>query len=108
MDRRSLTESQLNGIKKRKLFRYDELSRFAKPTLREARQLTTEMSFLSSNHADLEEEKASVGKDPQSKLGDDDPSQGICAICQEEIEIGGWYKRLPQCDHCFHAPCSDE
>jgi len=105
---RSLTKSQLNGIQKRKLFKYDELSRFAKPNVRGVRQLTTEMSFLSTNHPELGEEKASIGTDSQSKQGDDDSTEVICAICQEEIEIGEWYKRLPQCEHCFHASCSDE
>jgi len=39
---------------------------------------------------------------------DDDLIQDTCAICQEKIEIRAWYKKLPKCQHPFHAICIDQ
>ncbi|BAF19276.1 RING-H2 finger protein ATL52 [Oryza sativa Japonica Group] len=32
---------------------------------------------------------------------------GDCAVCLEELEAGDRCRRLPRCEHSFHAPCVD-
>jgi len=66
------------------------------------------MNVLSTMEPVPMKEDAAVFNDLESKKDEDDPSKGFCAICREEIEIGEWYKRLPLCEHCFHAKCIDK
>merc|ERR1719233_1047339 len=46
--------------------------------------------------------------EPDLKQEGDNPSEFTCAVCIENIEIGEWFKKLPQCQHCFHATCIDQ
>jgi len=32
----------------------------------------------------------------------------ICPICQDEMEENEYYRKLCQCEHCFHKKCVDE
>uniref|UniRef100_A0A0D9WP60 RING-type domain-containing protein n=1 Tax=Leersia perrieri TaxID=77586 RepID=A0A0D9WP60_9ORYZ len=32
---------------------------------------------------------------------------GDCAVCLEALEAGDRCRRLPRCEHSFHAPCVD-
>ncbi|KQK18634.1 E3 ubiquitin-protein ligase ATL23 [Brachypodium distachyon] len=38
---------------------------------------------------------------------DFDASGGDCAVCLEAFEAGDRCRRLPRCQHSFHAPCVD-
>jgi len=37
-----------------------------------------------------------------------DDFQTVCAVCIENIKINELYKRLPKCEHYFHADCIDK
>jgi len=109
---RSLTEREINSIKKSKLNCYDELSRFAKESLRQSQQLNHGASPMVAVVAD---EPVAVNGDfaeaiDESELKQDESErlQVTCAICLEDIEIGEWFKKLPECKHCFHATCIDQ
>jgi len=83
---------------------YSELSRSA------SLPIMTEMSTLASTEpVPANEEKRVLPSNPEEKLDAvDDPLERSCAICLSDIEIGEWYKKLPKCEHCFHASCIDK
>lgn len=104
---RSLTERQLKGIKKFNLFSFDEVSSFATAPMKPLQQMSIEMNKVTTNESALEKEESSAQADVESKEDEDDLLKDNCAVCQEEMEIGRWYKRLPLCKHFFHASCID-
>lgn len=109
MTGRTLTEIELNAIKKSRLINYDELSRFAKETPRHTQQMPIKLNTFSNNEIIPEKnDSIEVIDEPELKQDESEPSQGVCAVCLEDIKIGEWYKRLPQCEHCFHATCIDQ
>lgn len=81
---RSIPVRQITLIKKIKLSSYSELARF---------QMGDDTTIF--HNCGLTEKEL-------------EPSQVTCAICQENIQIGEWYKKLPKCEHCFHASCIDQ
>lgn len=48
--------------------------------------------------------KAVLSSFKYEKTEEDDPE---CAVCLSVFEEGEEIKQLPQCNHCFHAPCID-
>lgn len=97
---RTLTARDLDSIKKSELRSHDELKRPSRPII--------EMSALPTNREVPSNEQHAVMQESKSTHDDDDPTEATCAVCIEEIEIGEWYKRLPKCEHCFHAKCIDQ
>jgi len=96
---RTLSDRELNAIKKYELRSYDELERSSRQTI--------EMSTLTTNQQRPLREDSLVLQEPASKEDENEPSQSTCAVCLDNIEIGQSYKRLPKCEHCFHAQCID-
>jgi len=106
---RSLTQREINTIKKLKLCSYDQLSRFAKESQKLRRELPNKVETMDNNEPiAMNADSAVLNDESELKQDDSEPSQGACAICLEDILIGSWYKKLPQCEHCFHASCIDE
>jgi len=105
---RNLTQRELKAIKKSKLAYYDELSRFANEQPRLSQQVPNEMGTSATNEQiPMQEDSAEKTDESDYKRNCIEPSQGGCAVCLENIEIGAWYKKLPDCHHCFHANCID-
>jgi len=106
---RNLTKTETNTIKRTQLCRYDELKRVViKSPIRPSQQITIELCTLPNNKIESEEESIGAAQDLEFKEDEDEHSKYNCAVCQEEIEIGAWYKKLPKCEHCFHAHCIDQ
>lgn len=105
---RSLTESEINAIQKSKLTSYDQLSWFSKVPLKPSGQITIEMTTITNNEPVSVEEEITVFDNPELKQDYVDSSKDTCTICLEAFEIGTWYKKLPKCQHSFHATCIDE
>jgi len=106
---RSLTQRELKMIKKSKLCSHDELSRFASDPPSLSQPMPSKVSALATNELiQVNEDFEEVIDESDLKQDESDPSQGICAVCLENIEIGEWYKKLPNCEHCFHATCIDQ
>jgi len=105
---RNLTQRELKAIRKSKLANYDELSRFANDQPKLSQQFPNEMVTLATNEQ-IPMQENSAEKTDETDLNRNciEPSQGGCAVCLENIEIGAWYKKLPDCHHCFHADCID-
>jgi len=97
---RSLTVRELNAIKKSELCSYDELKRPSRQAI--------EMSTLTTNQQKPLSEDSLVPQESVLTQDEDEPSENICAVCLDDIAIGQWYKRLPKCEHCFHAKCIDQ
>jgi len=97
---RTLTAQDLDTIKKSELRSYDELKRPSRAII--------EMTTLTANQPVPLNEQDPVLEESKSSQDEDEPTQGTCAVCIEEIEIGEWYKKLPKCEHCFHAECIDQ
>jgi len=108
---RTLSAKSTNAIKKSRLESYKELYRTAKE------QSSTYDDVLSANDiylADydlrLDEDELSFDNNPldenESSLNQNKIKE-ICSICLEVIEIGEWYKKIPDCQHCFHSVCID-
>lgn len=104
---RALTEIELSGMKKSKLSRFDELNRSARRPPSVLQQMPIQLSTVPSDEP-TSENSEEVIEDPELKQDVVDSSQGICAVCLEDIQIGEWYKKLPQCEHCFHDKCIDQ
>jgi len=66
------------------------------------------LSAGATNDLESIEEKIDVFDVVEFKQDVDNTSKCNCAICLEEIKIGDWYKKLPSCEHCFHASCIDQ
>jgi len=97
---RTLTNRELNAIKKYELRSLDELERPSRQTIKMSTLTTNQQRHLSADSLVLQE--------PASREDQDGPSQSTCAVCLDNIEIGQSYKRMPKCDHCFHAQCIDQ
>jgi len=105
---RNLTQRELKAIKKSKLANYDELSRFANEQSKLSQQFPDEIGTIETNEQiPMQEAPAEITDESDLKRNCIEPSQVGCAVCLENIEIGAWYKKLPGCDHCFHASCID-
>jgi len=106
---RTLTQRELDLFKKSKLRSYDELRRSNKEPSRLPQQTLLEMNTLPSIGPILgNEDTTEVNNYSDLKQGENEPYQSTCAVCLEDIEIGEWYKRLPNCEHCFHDTCIDQ
>jgi len=106
---RSLTRRELNLFRKSKLCSYSELSRSNKEPSKHSQQTLIEMTTLRTIERTSENEETSREIDYSDlKQGEIEHYQVTCAVCLEDIEIGQWYKRLPNCEHCFHATCIDQ
>jgi len=105
---RSLSEIEVNAIKKSKLKSHDQLSWVSKKRLKSLRQFSIEMTTVVNNEPVSVDEEVAVLDILGFQQDDDESSQDICAICLENIEIGAWYKKLPKCQHSFHAICTDQ
>jgi len=106
---RSLTQRELNTIKKTKLRSYDELSRFASNPTSLSQPMPSKISALPTNELmQVNEDVDEVIEEFDIKQDESNTSQVTCAVCLENIEIGEWYKKLPNCEHCFHATCIDQ
>jgi len=105
---RNLTKTETNSIKRVQLHGYDELKRVAKSPLRPSQQITIELSSCTNDKIVLEENSVAAIQDLEFEQYEDEPSKYYCAVCQEENEIGAWYKKLPKCEHYFHAHCIDK
>jgi len=101
---RGLNDRELNALKKYKLQSYEELVRPSRQTI-EMSTLTTNQQGPSGGPSGGDSLEL---QEPASTANEDEVSQLTCAICIDNIEIGQWYKRLPKCDHCFHAQCIDD
>jgi len=99
---RSLSPRELDAIKRSQLLSHNELSRTA------SRSISTEMSTVTSSKLIPVSNEDRLPPTIEVKQEEVCHAQGTCAVCLEEIEIGQWYKKLPKCEHCFHAPCIDE
>jgi len=97
---RGLTDRELNAMKKCKLQSYDELRKPVGETI--------EMSNLTTNQQIPSRGDSLELQEPAYTENEDELSQHTCAVCLDNIEIGQWYKRLPRCEHYFHAQCIDE
>jgi len=103
-----MTKRELNALQKSKLQNYDELGRAGREPSRPSQEKSIEMTQLATNEPTPINRHSPLAMDePDLKL-DEDPSKFTCAVCIEDIEIGEWYKKLPQCQHCFHATCIDQ
>jgi len=103
---RCLKESEINAIQKLKLLSYSQLNRYWKMPLKSPGQISIEISTLADNVTVCRGEGTNVF----NNLGlnqDDDRPRDVCAICLQDLEIGAWYKKLPTCQHYFHASCID-
>jgi len=105
---KGLSEIEINALKKSKLFSYEELSWCHMAPLMPSQQISVELSILATNDLKSIEQKIDVFHRVEFKQDTDNSSKCNCAICLEEIQIGDWYKKLPSCKHCFHAPCIDQ
>lgn len=105
---RSLTESEINAIKKSKLCSYHDLRWFHKAPLGKWQQSFIEMSNFVNNEPVSVEDNTTVFHDLLLNKEEEKLSKCSCAICKEDIEIGQWYKSLPKCEHWFHGPCIDQ
>jgi len=106
---RNLTPREINTITKVELCSYDQLSKFTKKSQRLSRELPTKVDTIATNPPIATNEDSAVELDESElKQDESEPSEGACAICLEDIVIGSWFKKLPQCEHCFHASCIDE
>jgi len=106
---RSLTQRELDLFKKSELRSYDELSRSNKEPSMLSQQTLLEMTTLSTiEPIPGNEDAIGVSIYPDLKQDEIEPRQATCVVCLEDIEIGEWYKRLPNCEHCFHATCIDQ
>jgi len=102
---RSRTASEVDSIHKFKMSTLNEMSWFVKTPL-SVSQISVQMSTLDSVEVPTEE-IITICHDLDLKQDKNKPPKYTCAICQEDFEIGGWYKKLPKCMHCFHAQCID-
>lgn len=106
---RGLSKSEINTLKKSQLFSYEELSWYHKAPFRPSQQSSVELRTLANEDTESIVEKNYVFQDVELKQEIiDNPSNCDCAICLEEMKIGDWYKKLPRCEHCFHAKCIDQ
>jgi len=106
---RTLTQRELDLFKKSKLRSYDELSRSNKEPSRLSQQTLLEMTTLPKiEPIPGNEDATGVIDNYDLKQDEIEPNQATCAVCLEDIELGEWYKRLPNCEHCFHATCIDQ
>jgi len=99
---RTLTKTELNAIKKFQLRNYDELSRFGS----EAHRFSGKSPV--NDQIPVKEDSGEVIDESDLNQDESEPSSANCAVCLENIEIGEWYKKLPTCEHCFHAECIDQ
>jgi len=93
---RSLALSEINRIQKNQLSSYDELRWFPNSPVRSPKQISIEMGTF-----DQIKPKSIPGNKSETL-------HGTCPICQDKIKIGEWYKRVPTCQHSFHATCVDQ
>jgi len=105
---RTLTEGEINAIKKSKLRDYDELRWSAKTPSRLSNQIPNELDNSDTLELTSPLDDRKVLNEIELKRDEEEQSQCTCAICLEDIEIGEWYKKLPKCEHTFHAPCIDQ
>jgi len=106
---RNLTQTELSTIKKSKLRSYDELRSFAKVQVGLSQEFTNgENTMATNDQKAVNDDCAVVNHECELKQDRSEPFQRTCAVCLENIEIGGWYKKLPKCEHCFHATCIDQ
>jgi len=104
-----MTKRELNALQKSMLRDYDELGRVGREPSRSPKEKSIEMTQLATNEPTPISRNSSLEIDePDMKLDEDNPLKFTCAVCIEDIEIGEWYKKLPQCEHCFHATCIDQ
>jgi len=95
---RSLALSEINKMQKSRLSSYDELRWFPQTPLSPSKQISIEVEMST-----LDQIK------PESIPGNKSETlHGTCPICQDKIKIGEWYKRVPACQHSFHATCIDQ
>jgi len=104
---RSLTKGQIRMIRKSKLSSYSEFLRFSNLPMRHSKQIS--IAICTHDHS----EPVVIENDTTIfhiglKEEEDEPLQVTCVICQEKIEIDEWYKKVPKCEHCFHASCIDQ
>jgi len=104
---RNLTPSEINAIKKSKLTSYDQLSWRSKNPLKPSQKFSIEMTTILHNKSVSVEEEIPASDSLELKQDEEDSSFDFCAICLEEFKIGDWYKKLPKCQHSFHAICID-
>jgi len=105
---RSLTEDQIRVIRKWKLSSYNEFFRFSNVPVSHSKQISIAIKTLDHSKPLIRENDTTIFHIPGLKEKEDEPLQVTCAICQEWIEIDEWYKKLPKCEHCFHASCIDQ
>jgi len=105
MGGRTLSEIEIHAIRTSRLTNYDELSRFSKEVPRSSQPMPIKLRTFSNTEL-IQENNDFIEVSDESELGE--PSQGTCAVCLEDMKIGEWYKRLPQCEHCFHATCINQ
>lgn len=105
---RSLTEGQISVIEKSKLSCYSELIRLPRTQIGNSKQISTITSTLDHCDTVLIENETTMFHNSGLKERELEPSQVTCPICQENIAIDEWYKKLPKCEHCFHAYCIDQ
>jgi len=106
--RRRLTEDQVSLIKKSKLSSYNELVRLPKAQVGHSKEILDIIITLDHCETVPTENETTMCHNGKLKQKEFEPSQGTCPICQENIAIDEWYKKLPQCQHCFHASCIDQ
>jgi len=104
---RSLTEDQIRVIRKSKLCSYSEFLRFSNLPMRHSKQISIAICTPDDSEPVVIENDTTIFHIAGLKEEEDEPLQVICVICQEKIEIDEWYKKVPKCDHCFHASCID-
>jgi hypothetical protein len=105
---RNLTLSEINAIQKSKLTSYDQLSWLSKKPLKPSQESSIEMTTIVHSKSVSVEEDITVSDGLELKQDEEDSSFDFCAICLEEFKIGAWYKKLPKCQHSFHAICIDQ
>lgn len=51
-------------------------------------------------------ENPMVYYDSKFRISENKHYYNTCLMCQEDIKVGEWYKKLAKCQHSFHSACS--